>query len=462
MFMRVTEQVGLVAAAFLGVILGQIFGHLYIFKAQFWAILSGTSLVSALSYSMLSRVDLKYLKNQSNGYNFFTWAGLVVVPGIMIISFNGCDGGTMLCGILNLFAGILWLFVATGLFIFSSYMNEHHFEYLKKISFFLALLGIIGVYSVALYKASYLSFLCESPMCASFDKKTFFENYAEYGYDGSRNPTPDKLEMGPADGYYTLSINTYLNEATENSVVKDVAVQRGNPGLCRFYGMDYDETQVPNCVAPVFREADDKLIETIMSSPTVEQCSEIATARQLARNASDGVKPIRPLDDARRIKEFYAKSREYRPLVDVDYWSRFDAHDPGRPDLNTPSEILIETRKGLIRDDNVTVRYNCMEAANASITSIENMPNYIPDAGIGYAPSEPKIGENVTFYSGSSSDIDGAIESFTWYINDEKIGEGSTVTYTFDTAKTHNVTLQATDDDGATGRSKADVEVLKN
>ena len=56
-----------------------------------------------------------------------------------------------------------------------------------------------------------------------------------------------------------------------------------------------------------------------------------------------------------------------------------------------------------------------------------------------------------TFNAGGSSDSDGAVVAYAWTFGADGSGTGAQAGHTFSTAGTYNVTLQVTDDDGATG-----------
>jgi len=70
-----------------------------------------------------------------------------------------------------------------------------------------------------------------------------------------------------------------------------------------------------------------------------------------------------------------------------------------------------------------------------------------PEANLIYSPTEPKVGENITFTS-TSTDPDGTIVSWDWAFDDESIGSGEVVTHAYAETGTYKVTLNVTDDDG--------------
>lgn len=76
----------------------------------------------------------------------------------------------------------------------------------------------------------------------------------------------------------------------------------------------------------------------------------------------------------------------------------------------------------------------------------------IADAG---GPYNGTAGESISFDGSGSADIHGTIVSYEWDFGDGNTGMGETVTHTYDSEGTYDVTLTVTDDDGATATSTA-------
>jgi len=68
-------------------------------------------------------------------------------------------------------------------------------------------------------------------------------------------------------------------------------------------------------------------------------------------------------------------------------------------------------------------------------------------------------GLTCTFNGSSSSDPDGSIERYDWTLGDGTTASGETVTHTYDANGTSTVTLNVTDDDGASDETSKDVTV---
>jgi subtilisin family serine protease len=81
--------------------------------------------------------------------------------------------------------------------------------------------------------------------------------------------------------------------------------------------------------------------------------------------------------------------------------------------------------------------------------------NNPPTASFTYSCS----GLTCSFNGSGSSDSDGTIASYSWNFGDGTTGSGATVSKTYGSGGTYNVTLTVTDDDGATGSTSQSVTV---
>lgn len=84
-----------------------------------------------------------------------------------------------------------------------------------------------------------------------------------------------------------------------------------------------------------------------------------------------------------------------------------------------------------------------------------------PVASFTHSPTQPIIGQLVTFNS-TSSDPDGTIISWAWDLNGDATTDATTenTTYTYTEAKTYTVSLTVTDNDGLTDTATQDITVL--
>ncbi|HSM36534.1 MAG TPA: PKD domain-containing protein [Longimicrobiales bacterium] len=93
-------------------------------------------------------------------------------------------------------------------------------------------------------------------------------------------------------------------------------------------------------------------------------------------------------------------------------------------------------------------------------TGPENGPaNDPPVAEFTFAPGSPHAGVAVGFSGSVSSDPDGTIVGYAWDFGDGDTAAGVLVSHAFATMGAHQVTLEVTDDDGATATTTRTVSV---
>lgn len=94
---------------------------------------------------------------------------------------------------------------------------------------------------------------------------------------------------------------------------------------------------------------------------------------------------------------------------------------------------------------------------------VQGMPNMPPVVTFTVSPAEPHINEPITFDASGSSDPDGTIVSYDWDFDGDGLFELSTddpvATYSYPTSGIKNVTLRATDAEGASARYSYDLDV---
>jgi len=99
----------------------------------------------------------------------------------------------------------------------------------------------------------------------------------------------------------------------------------------------------------------------------------------------------------------------------------------------------------------VTLTVTDDAGATDTRTRTVTVANESPAAAFQYAPTDPGVGESVTFDGSGSTDPDGDVVSYEWTSPDSAFGaRGTTVTHSFDTSGAFDVTLTVTDDSGAT------------
>lgn len=86
--------------------------------------------------------------------------------------------------------------------------------------------------------------------------------------------------------------------------------------------------------------------------------------------------------------------------------------------------------------------------------------NARPAVAITYEPTGPSTGQQVTFVA-DASDPDGSIESYEWRIDGKLAATARTVNHTFSSPGSHVVSLQVTDDNGASNTTNVTVDVTE-
>ncbi|OYR51709.1 hypothetical protein DJ74_03285 [Halorubrum sp. Ea8] len=106
-----------------------------------------------------------------------------------------------------------------------------------------------------------------------------------------------------------------------------------------------------------------------------------------------------------------------------------------------------------------------VEVSDGSATDVDSVNvtvqpvNEEPAASFSFNPDSPEVSEQVSFNASDSNDPDGSIASYEWDFGDGDTAQGETTTHTFDSAGDFEVTLNVTDDDGATAQTTQTVSV---
>ncbi len=85
--------------------------------------------------------------------------------------------------------------------------------------------------------------------------------------------------------------------------------------------------------------------------------------------------------------------------------------------------------------------------------------NRRPTADFSITPNPQVLGQAVQLDASHSSDPDGTIETYEWLFGDGSTASEKTVTHTYDSAGTYNVTLTITDNDGDTATTVRQVTI---
>lgn len=88
--------------------------------------------------------------------------------------------------------------------------------------------------------------------------------------------------------------------------------------------------------------------------------------------------------------------------------------------------------------------------------------NQIPEADFTFSPANPRVYQPVIFNASSSQDLDGSLVAYKWTLSGGITREGQVVSYAFPGAGNYVVTLEVTDDNGATATTSQTVPVTGN
>ncbi|MCS4122863.1 BspA family leucine-rich repeat surface protein [Salinibacter ruber] len=137
----------------------------------------------------------------------------------------------------------------------------------------------------------------------------------------------------------------------------------------------------------------------------------------------------------------------------------------GSASANGDGTITYAPDDGFTGTDSYTYTVADTEGARSgeSTVTIEVTDNAPPTASFSFAPSDPNVGETVTFDASGSEDPDGSVVEYRWDFNNdgqaEETTQSATTTVSFSSAGEKAVALTVEDDDGATGEATETVAV---
>lgn len=151
---------------------------------------------------------------------------------------------------------------------------------------------------------------------------------------------------------------------------------------------------------------------------------------------------------------------------------------PGKLHTTTPAKDLVRDSSGNIMlaasgvakgavigiaDDASINDYYIGYADNLQLANnvIDWLMTRPPNANFTYSPSDPHVGETITFDASFSQDPDGTIVSYLWDFGDSATGNGVIVTHQYNAAKTYTVTLTVVDNNGLNSTASMNLTTIR-
>jgi len=186
------------------------------------------------------------------------------------------------------------------------------------------------------------------------------------------------------------------------------------------------------------------------SYPLMDMVENAAAIPNSPPVAAFFIYPAQPLSD--EPVDYVDRSSDPNGNSDIAEWL-WDFGDGNTSSRQHPSHTYA-------RPGNYTVMLTVTDSQNASSThettiTVSNTP---PEARFTMSPSEAAIDETVQFTDGST-DGNGAVVSWNWTFGDGATSSQQNPSHAYSTAGTYTVTLQVTDDDGATDTTSLEIKV---
>jgi len=199
--------------------------------------------------------------------------------------------------------------------------------------------------------------------------------------------------------------------------------------------------------------------QVIVARMRVTEDSEGPALVRMALNTSAGPDANASIDPL--IKEVPADG-EYREYY-FDFRDNFVQFDGQPADPSSVAEVVLLVNDGgsldaLGRSDTFTgTVFVDRLARRPDIPGEDDGGNAAPNARFSFSPSDPLVGETVTFTDESTDD--GMIASRDWDFGDGSTGTGAAPTHTYDATGDYSVVLTVEDDEGVTATSTQTITV---
>jgi uncharacterized delta-60 repeat protein len=141
----------------------------------------------------------------------------------------------------------------------------------------------------------------------------------------------------------------------------------------------------------------------------------------------------------------------------------------GRPDMSFGRGGVIDLPYGNSQFTTMAVQANgkvlaagtILLNAVARLFAARFIVDLPPSAAFNISPTQPTLGQTVTFNSSGSSDTDGSINGYAWRLGDGGTSTGKKPTHTYARPGSYTVTLTVTDDYGLTNSVSHTIKVVR-
>ena len=287
---------------------------------------------------------------------------------------------------------------------------------------------------------------CNNTVELTIDCKLMYENKCQEVFEKTTNELGAEYYkdyfINTNEGEFTINVNTdtemtkliFKNTPEPYSVTVE-SVEWWQPKTeCSISGNDVTITKVPvgsSTVIINFQTPDNQLPTAAFTiAPVTQFVNQVVSFDASASSDTDGT-----------ISEYL--------------WDFNDGSVPGSGVKTTHKYTTANTYHVTlkVRDDK-----NGEDTLTKDVNIIEEGAGEPPTADF-TMPSKGEVGKDISFDASDSSDSDGTISSYSWDFGDDSTGTGETIKHKYTKAKSYNVELTVTDNDGLTAAKEKTIVI---